>query len=165
MDIEAFRGDVIASANARAETIGCGLREGFVEETLDRLREAGEIPDWEPCAEKVDGPRKRRIEMDAVAFDEADDSVHLFLAMRDGGDNAPDTLTLTEVRDRDSGDSRRFGIMPAMAGSPRTSRRAADLVVGEAHPGNAKAERLAASCGVCPAIVRTRQGNSRGKRQ
>lgn len=100
MDVEIFRADFIASANARAETIGCGMREGFVEEALERLREAGEVPDWEPCAERVDGPRNRRIEMDAVAFDDADESVHLFLAMRDGGEGAPDTLTLTEVREQ-----------------------------------------------------------------
>ena len=58
MTEEEYRSDVLASAASRAETSACSLREGFVEEVLDRLRDAGEVPDFELCPEIVAGPMK-----------------------------------------------------------------------------------------------------------
>lgn len=100
MTEEEYRAELIAEANATAETVGCTLREAFVAEMTERLREAEEIPDVEHCPETVVGARQRRIELDAFAYDDADDSVHLFLAMRDGGEPTPPTLTLSDARDQ-----------------------------------------------------------------
>lgn len=98
MTDEEFRIDLLASAASRADTRSMGLREGFVEEVAERLRDASELPDVEPCAERLDGQRNRRLEVDAFAFDEADDSLHLIIAIRDGGHDAPLTINLTDSR-------------------------------------------------------------------
>jgi len=100
MTEEEYRAELIAEANATAETIGCTLREAFVAEVVERLREAEEVPDVEHCPETVTGPRQRRVEVDAFAYDDADDSVHLFLAIRDGGEAVPPTLVFSDARDQ-----------------------------------------------------------------
>lgn len=100
MTEEEYRADLIAEANATAEVIGCGLREAFVSEVVDRLREAEEVPDAEPCPEQVTGPSQRRVELDAYSFDDTDNSVHLFLAIRVGGPGMPTTFALSEARDQ-----------------------------------------------------------------
>jgi hypothetical protein len=103
MTEEEFRADLLAAAAARAETASCGAREAFVSEMLDRLRDAGELPDAEPCSEALVGQRGRKLEIDAHAFDEADGSLNLFVALRDGGRSMPQVLTLTEARDQGFG--------------------------------------------------------------
>jgi hypothetical protein len=108
MTEEEFRLDLLAGAASRAETRSTGLREAFVEELLERLREAGELPDAEICSEILVGQRSRNLEVDAFSFDEADDSLHLYIALRDGGDVMPPTVTLTEARER--GFSRLLGV-------------------------------------------------------
>ena len=70
-------------------------------EFLDRLREAQEVPDTEPCPEALIGYRGRKLEIDAYAYDEADNSLHLFVAIHDGGEAMPPVLTRTEARDRE----------------------------------------------------------------
>ena len=97
MTDEEFRDDLLACAASRAETASCGLREAFVDEMLERLREAGEIPDIETCAETLTGQRGRRLEIDAFAFDEADSSLHLFMVLRDGGATMPPSLAFGEA--------------------------------------------------------------------
>lgn len=64
------------------------------------MRDAQEVPDAEPCPEALVGYRGRRLEIDGYAFDEADNSLHLFIAIHDGGIGMPPVLTLTEARDR-----------------------------------------------------------------
>lgn len=103
MNDDEFRHDLLAAAAARAETASCGTREAFVLEMLDRLREAGELPDGELCSEALLGQRGRKLEVDAYAFDEADDSLNLFVALRDGGPSMPQALTLSEARDQGFG--------------------------------------------------------------
>jgi len=100
MTEDEYRADVLASAASRAETRACGLREGFVEEVLDRLRDANELPDFELCPELVAGPSNRKLEIDAFAFDEADESLHLFVALHNGDAEMPPNLTRTEARDQ-----------------------------------------------------------------
>lgn len=99
MTEDEYRSDVLASAASRAETRACSLREGFVEEVLDRLRDAGEVPDFELCPELVVGPGNRRLEIDAFAFDDADESLHLFVALHDGGTEMPPAIARTEAKD------------------------------------------------------------------
>lgn len=100
MTEDEYRSDVLASAASRAETRTCGLREGFVEEVLDRLRDANELPDFELCPELVAGPNNKKLEIDAFAFDEADESLHLFVALHNGVAEMPPNLTRTEARDQ-----------------------------------------------------------------
>lgn len=100
MTPEEFRADLLAAAASRAETQAASLRESFVEEVMDRLREAGEAPEAELCPEKLEGHRGRNLELDAFSFDEADLSVHLFIAIRDGQPSNPARITLSEARDQ-----------------------------------------------------------------
>jgi hypothetical protein len=44
-----------------------------------------------------------RSEVDAFAFDDADESLHLFVAVRDGGTEPPAAITLTEAREQGFG--------------------------------------------------------------
>ena len=108
MTDEEFRADLLASAASRADALSMGLREAFVAEMLFRLREASEVPDVEPCGETLSGQRNRRLEIDAFAYDDADDSLHLFSAVRDGGDATPPAITLSEAREQ--GFNRLLGI-------------------------------------------------------
>jgi len=97
---EEYRADLLSAAASRAEVQACGEREAFVTETLERLRDAGEVPDSEPCGETLTGQRGRKIEIDAWSEDDADNSLHLFVAMHDGRAQFPDSITLTEARDQ-----------------------------------------------------------------
>ena len=103
MTDEEFRADLLAAVAARAEAHETSLREGFTSEVLERLRDAGEVPDAESCAETLTGQRSRKLEVDAFAFDDADESLHLFVTMRDGGAKPPPPITLTEARDQGFG--------------------------------------------------------------
>lgn len=103
MTDDEFRADLLAASAARAEAHETSLRDGFTSEVLERLRDAGEVPDAEPCAEALAGQRGRKLEVDAFAFDDADESLHLFITMRDGGVEAPSPITLTEARDQGLG--------------------------------------------------------------
>lgn len=108
MTDEEFRLDLLASAASRADARAMGARESFVSEIAERLREANELPDMELCPESVMGNRNRRLEVDAYAFDEADDSLNLAIAIRDGGSDQPPTITLSDARD--SGFNRLEGV-------------------------------------------------------
>ncbi len=103
MTDEEFRADLMAAAAARAEAHDTSLRDGFCFEVLERLREAGEVPDAESCAETLAGQRSRKLEVDAFAFDDADESLHLFVSIRDGGTQPPPAITLTEAREQGFG--------------------------------------------------------------
>jgi hypothetical protein len=96
---EEFRADLLACAASRAETESSGAREAFVTEFLDRLRDAQEIPDVEPCPEALTGYRGRKLDIDAYAYDEADNSLHLFVALYEGGTAMPPVLPRFEARD------------------------------------------------------------------
>lgn len=100
MTEDEFRADLLAASASRAETHAMGLREAFVAEVLDRLREAGESPEAETCGEKLDGHYGRRLEIDAFSVDDADESLHLFIAIHDGGQVLPPRITLSEAREQ-----------------------------------------------------------------
>jgi hypothetical protein len=108
MTEEEFRADLLAATASRAEVQACGTREAFVAEALERLRDAGEVPDTEPCAEVLTGHHGRKLEIDAWAADEADGSLHLFVAMYDGQVQYPPSFTLTDAREH--GFNRLLGI-------------------------------------------------------
>ncbi len=98
MTLEEFRAELLASAQSRAEAHALGGREAFVSELAECLRDAGEMPDVEMCPESLTGQNRRRLEMDAFAFDDADDSLHLLCAVMDGGDEVK-TITLSDARE------------------------------------------------------------------
>lgn len=58
------------------------------------------MPDTESCPEALIGYRGRKLEIDAYAYDEADNSLHLFVAIHDGGVAMPPVLTRAEARDQ-----------------------------------------------------------------
>ena len=99
MTEDEFRADLICAAASRAEVMGCGLRDAFLAETLERLRDAGEVPDSDPCPEMLTGQHGRRLEIDAWSEDDADGSLHLFVAFYEGGNGMPTSLTLAEARE------------------------------------------------------------------
>src|SRR5262249_4641045 len=84
---------------SRAEVQATGFREALVLEMLERLHDAGEVPDGESCAEAITGHRGRKLEIDAWTADDADASLHLFIAIHDGGKRSPSSITLTEARE------------------------------------------------------------------
>ena len=100
MNEEEFRADLLAAVASRAEVEACGTREAFSLEMLDRLSASGEIPDAESCVEAMTGQRGRKLEIDAWAVDDADASIHLFVAILDGGAKYPSSITLTDARDQ-----------------------------------------------------------------
>ncbi len=100
MTEEEFRADLLATVASRAEVQACGSREAFTLEMLERLSAAGEIPDAEPCVEALTGHRGRKLGIDAWAVDSADNSLHLFVAIRDGGPKYPPSITLTDAREQ-----------------------------------------------------------------
>ena len=100
MTEDEFRADLLAAAASRAETHITGLREAFVSEVLERLREGGEAPEAENCAERLEGHHRRVLEIDAFSIDEADLSLHLFIAIRNGGGEMPARINLSDARDQ-----------------------------------------------------------------
>ena len=101
MTDEEFRADLLAASASRAEAHSTGLREAFADEVLDRLRDAGELPDAEACPEMLTGQRGRRLELDAFAFDEADEFVApVSCHARWRRDDTPPSIGLAEARDQ-----------------------------------------------------------------
>ena len=100
MTEEEFRADLLAAVASRAEVRVCGSREAFVLEMLERLSESGEVPDAELCVEALTGHHSRKLEIDAWAIDDADRSLHLFVAIWDGGAIYPPNITLTDAREQ-----------------------------------------------------------------
>lgn len=100
MTEEEFRADLLAAVASRAEVQACGSREAFALEMLERLAGPGEVPDAELCAEILTGHRGRKLEIDAWSTDDADGSLHLFVAIWDGGAKYPSSITLTDAREQ-----------------------------------------------------------------
>lgn len=155
MTDEEFRADLLAASAARAEAHETSLRDGFAAEVLERLRDAGEVPDAESCAETLTGQSRRRLEVDAFAFDDADKSLHLFVTMRDGGPEAPSS-------DHADGGAR-SGFQSAAgslrAGTRRLARgkhRGEPAPVGSrpAHPGRGQTRRASSARGNRPSNER-----------
>jgi len=55
MTEDEFRADLLAARRSRRRGPVLRSREAFVAEVLERLRDAGETPDAEPCAEIAHG--------------------------------------------------------------------------------------------------------------
>ncbi|MCR9256474.1 MAG: AIPR family protein [Alphaproteobacteria bacterium] len=99
MEIADYHADLLASVASRSEAAGLSWREGFVTEMLERLRDGSEVPDAEVCIEQLNGPKNRRLLIDAYAEDEADNSLHLFVCLPHG-EKGPPVLIPSEARDQ-----------------------------------------------------------------
>jgi hypothetical protein len=108
MTEEEFRADLLAAVASRATVEACGSREAFSLEMLERLSDSGEVPNAEACAETLTGHHGRKLEIDAWGIDDADGSLNLFVAIWDGGEKYPPSITLTDAREQ--GFSRILGI-------------------------------------------------------
>src|SRR5690606_20319513 len=69
----------------------------FVDVVVGMLEDAGEVSDFESCYYRGIGARRRTVAIDGFAFDDADDSLRLFLAEPLLADD-PSTLGQTEAR-------------------------------------------------------------------
>ncbi len=82
---------------------------------------------------ELDGHRGRRLEIDAFSFDDADDSLHLFIAIHDGGQAMPPRITLSEAREQ--GFNRLLGRVRAGSGGVAdTKHRRESASVGSRPP-------------------------------
>lgn len=103
MTDEEFRLELLACAASRAESHSLGMREALVSEIAERLWEANELPELELCTESLAGQRNRRLEIDAYAFDEADQSLHFAVAIFDGLSGHSAKIRLTDAREQGFG--------------------------------------------------------------
>jgi hypothetical protein len=83
---------------------------------LDRLSESSEVPDAELCVEALTGHRSRKLDIDAWAIDDADGSLHLFVAIWDGGAKYPQVLLSRRPESRASISFSECLSSPGMAG-------------------------------------------------
>lgn len=90
-----FRDGLIA--RAREEYAGRDPESGFGAVAGEMLEDAEELTDFIPCPFRGVGQRRRILGIDGYAFDEADGSLRLVIA-EFGGEDAPQTLTMTAAR-------------------------------------------------------------------
>lgn len=80
MNIEEYHQDFLISVRSCAEARRDFVRTCFVEEAGSRLGDAEEVTDLQVCHYEGLGARKRRLQVDGYAFDEADGSMALLVA-------------------------------------------------------------------------------------
>lgn len=80
MDLESFHQELLSDARAAAESNRDFVRAAFVESAGARLSDAEEISDFQVCHFEGIGGRKRRLQVDGYAMDEADGSMALVVA-------------------------------------------------------------------------------------
>ncbi len=103
MNTEEFRRELLEGVRASAESYGDTYLSRFVQDVGVRLTEAEEFSDFEPCHFEGEGTRKRKLLVDGYAYDDADGSVSLIVALFDG-DDACLSIGLTEIK-------RHFGML------------------------------------------------------
>lgn len=96
MDIEDYRKDFIEMVRACAAAEGDLTPSAFVTVASQRLIDADEFPDFNPCHRESSGVRDRRVKfrIDGYSFDDVDGSVKLLVADFRG---ESETETLTEL--------------------------------------------------------------------
>lgn len=93
MDLELFRADFMNGVQLRLASGGGFTDDAFAEVAAEHLEEVNEISSFEPCRYRAPSGR---MSIDGYSFDEADDSLRVFLVHRSGSD-ALSTLTRTEA--------------------------------------------------------------------
>jgi hypothetical protein len=80
MDLFDFRDYLISEVDVWAAADQDFRHSSFVNVVAERLAEAGEVADFEACYYRGIGSRRRVVEIDGFAFDDADGSARLILA-------------------------------------------------------------------------------------
>lgn len=94
-NVQQFRLDVIQQA--RAEYGAAEAHAGFVTVAGRMLEEAEELLDFMPCPFRGTGNRRRSLGVDGYAFDDADGSVRVLIALY-SGEQKPETVTQTSAK-------------------------------------------------------------------
>ncbi len=98
MEIDDFRKDFLETVRSHAAAESDFTQAAFVTIASQRLMDAEEFPDFEPCYHDGNGVRDRRLKLrvDGYSFDDADGSMKLLIANFRGGSEA-ETLTQTDA--------------------------------------------------------------------
>lgn len=129
MDLELFHADLANSVQLRIASSGGFTDHAFAEAAAERLEEANEITTFEPCHYRAPSGR---MSIDGYSFDEADDSLRIFLVHR-GSSDVIDTLTKTEAESQ-------FRKLIAFVDAAFTGRF--ERSIDENHPARDFAERV-----------------------
>lgn len=93
LDLELFYEDFMNDVRLEVANSGGFTDHAFAEAAAERLIEANEIPNFEPCHYRAPSGR---MAIDGYCFDEADDSLRVFLVHRSSADGL-NTLTKSEA--------------------------------------------------------------------
>ena len=93
-ELEGFRDELHARVRVRASADSNFVHSAFAELCGELLEDAEEVFDFEPCFYRGKGARNRNVAVDGYAFDDADKSARLVLALFSG---EPETATLTRT--------------------------------------------------------------------
>lgn len=97
MDLDEFREYLHTEVSVWAAADKNFLHFSFVDVVVPYLEDAGEVSDFEACYYRGKGARNRSVAVDGFAFDDADDSLRLFIAAPSLTD-APTTLGMVDAR-------------------------------------------------------------------
>lgn len=93
MDLELFHAEFLNSVHLRLASGGGFSDYAFAEVAAEYLEDANEISNFEPCHYRSPNGR---IAIDGYSFDDADDSLRVFIVFRSGSESLS-TLTKTEA--------------------------------------------------------------------
>jgi hypothetical protein len=96
MDLDEFRKDFLESVVVNAEVSGDFTEASFVTTAAQRLVDAGELADFEPCHAQGAGSRNRKFRVDGYHIDDSDDFVCLLVARFFGGETT-ETLNREDI--------------------------------------------------------------------
>lgn len=98
MEVSEYRSDFLETVRAHAAAEGDFTQAAFVTIASQRLLDAEELSDFEPCYHEGAGVSDRRLKLriDGYSFDDADGSMKLLIADLRGGAEA-ETITHTEA--------------------------------------------------------------------
>lgn len=97
MDLAEFREYLLTEVSVWAAADKNFRQFSFLDVVVPYLEDAGEVSDFESCYYRGKGARNRTVAIDGFAFDDADDSLRLFLAEPSLTENPPN-LGLVEAR-------------------------------------------------------------------
>jgi hypothetical protein len=96
LDIQEFRKDFLETVRSYAAADLDFQESAFVSVAAQKLMDAEELEDFEPCYYEGTGRRKRSLRVDGYSFDDVDNSAKLLIADYRGHDT-PETLIQTEA--------------------------------------------------------------------
>ncbi len=93
MDLELFHAEFLNSVHLRLASGGGFSDDAFAEVAAEYLEDANEISNFEPCHYRSSNGR---MAIDGYSFDDADDSLRVFIVFRSGSESL-NTLTKTDA--------------------------------------------------------------------